>query len=153
MIRAYSKTNEIINRGVVTNSSITASSLDMNSLRITSVATPQNSTDAANKLYVDNLQVVYYTITLNGIAATVVNSITSGSYNIVVTSQVSNGPCATFQVSKSSSSINGTGMSRLTSSAGITTNERILVTWPSYSGIRVAKTGAGYNGNYTIKVS
>lgn len=153
-VRSFSKSNGIINGGVVANSSISTSTLDMNSQRITSVALPVNSTDASNKAYVDSLNIQYYTINLNGTAPTTINSsLLTGSYSVQVTSAVPNGPSATFHVSKNMSASIGGSIMRFTSGAGAISNERLLVVWNSNNGIQLMKTGVNYNGSYIVKIS
>lgn len=149
--RTISKSNSIINGGVVISSTIRNSSLDMNSARITSVGDPQNLLDAANKNYVDALNIRFFSVTLAGVQEANINNLRTGSYTLEIFSNVENGPTAIFSLSKSREG-DGPAISRLCSSAGSITNERLLVSWPANQGMSLYKTGLAYDGSYIVKL-
>jgi hypothetical protein len=99
------------------------------------------------------LNILYFTVNLNGTAPTTISgSILTGAFTVEVTAIVSNGPCATFQISKNSTG-SFPSIMRLTSSAGALSNERLLISWPPNSSIQISKTGVNYNGQFQLKIS
>jgi hypothetical protein len=139
---------------VVTNSSITNSSIDMNGGVITNHGTPVNGTDVVNKDYVDSIAGTgnpVYTVTLTGTAYTLVVNLFKGVVRMQVKNIVTNGPSASFELSKSESSQDPSYV-RTMSSAGIGTNERLHARWIPGSGIEIKKSGVNYDGQYKVKI-
>lgn len=152
---SISRGNHIIDcNGKVLNSSIENSNIDMNGGVITSHGTPLNSTDVVNKAYVDS-------ITASGIPLIILSlfsvnytnilpTVLSGDIFISVKNIVSGGPSASFQLSKSESS-KYPSYTRISSSSGINTNEKIDIKWDPGINIQIRKTGQNYDGDYKIK--
>lgn len=141
----------------IINGLITKSDIDMDNGIITSHADPILPYDVANKNYVDTQislssgGITTLNIMLTG--TTYVTAITSlkGSYNITVSSTVTNSPYAQFVAVKNDQTANLTSIDRTASRAGITTSERLIMRWLSNSNLEISKTGTGYDGQYTIK--
>lgn len=152
---SISRGNHIIDcNGKVINSSIENSTIDMNGGVITSHGTPANPTDVVNKQYVDNLTstgIPLLVITLSSINYTnILPTVLSGDIFISVKNIVSGGPSASFQLTKSESS-KYPSYTRMSSSAGMTTQEKIDVKWDPGINIQIRKTGQNYDGDYKIK--
>lgn len=143
--------NSDIQSSTIGNSSISTSTLDMNSQNITSVADPVNPQDAATKNYVDIIGNVYE-ITLTGTAYTLVTSqYLKGAINITVTNDVTNGPCATFHAVKSEPT-RPSNVVRTTAAPGGTSLEQLEMRWLSSTGVEIHKTGTNYDGAYKVKI-
>ncbi len=143
-------TNIIDCNGLVTNSSISNSSIDMNGGVITSHGTPVNGTDVANKDYVDSKTLPVANISLLGTVYSTAINVQSGSLILLVKNLVSDGPSATFLLSKNEPSREAS-VFRMTSSDGVATNEKLEIRWFPSTGIELRKTGLNYDGQYTIK--
>jgi len=122
----------------------------MNSQVITSIGTPVNSSDSVPKNYVDNL-IAIKIINLTGTNYTTILPNTSGDLTISVVSLVTNGPCGKFFVCKSNPNNVEANITRINSSAGTTSLEKLQIRWLPNSGIELYKTGNGYDGQYRIK--
>lgn len=135
-------------------SRIQNSYIDMNGKVITNHGTPINSQDVANKEYVDtfiggggipvvaiNLTATNYTQALN---------FTSGTFIILVKNNIFGGPSGIFMASKSEDFMES-NITRLSSSAGNITNEKLRLKWDPNSFIQLRKTGNNYDGQYIIK--
>lgn len=141
--------NGIIEDGIVRNSDINTSTIDMNNGVITTHGTPVNNLDVVNKLYIDN-RIKTFTINLSGTSPTVLPiSITKGSLTLSIFSIINNGPTASFNLNKSYTSING-AIHRTNASAGQSSYERLMMDWPSGGTPRIYKTGTNYDGIYQI---
>lgn len=140
--------------GQVTNSSITDSSIDMNGGVITSHGAPVNGTDVVNKDYADSISggggVPFSTITLTGTTPYIALAAFKGSVMLLVKNVVTDGPSATFILSKSEQAREAS-IARMTSCDGLTTAEKLDVIWLPNEEIKIFKTGNGYNGNYQVK--
>lgn len=151
---AISRGTHIVDcNGQVNNSSISNSTIDMNGGTITSHGTPVDGSDVANKDYVDGLLVggvPFVTITLVGVLYTTIISTQSGSIMLLIKNLVTNGPAATFLLSKSEAG-REPSVARFTSSDGLNTNEKLDVRWDPNNGIELHKTGFNYDGQYRIK--
>jgi hypothetical protein len=91
-----------------------------------------------------------YTATLSGVIWSSPNiSILTGTLFINIKSTTTGGPCATFSVSKSTSSSLANPI-RLSSSSGNSTNEKLSLRWLANTTIQFSKSGSGYNGTYQI---
>lgn len=139
----------------IVSSEIRLSSIDMNLQNITSVKDPINTQDAATKKYVDQtvnaLGVFIKELVLTGTNYTLIsNTYLKGSYSITVNSST-NGPSATFFLSKGRSGQHP-HIVRHTCSPGETTRELLELTWAPNSGIFIRKTGVNHNGNYIVKL-
>lgn len=143
--------------GVVDGGKIINSQIDMNDTYIIkNHPDPIQDTDVVNKRYVDNHIGTGGTgggtsinVILNSTNYTDIITSTQGVFNINVKNSVSGGPCAVFIISKNSSSANF-NMTRVVSSAGTTTEERLEVRWDPGEFIKLRKTGNNYDGVYNI---
>lgn len=144
-----------ITNSTLSNNTITNSSIDMNNGVITNAGTPVNSSDVVNKAYVDNIAapVGNFTVvvTLSGTTASTVSSAVTGAFVLTVKNVVADGPCATFTVSKNHQS-RYPSLTRTSSSAGMTTFERLMLTWDPGQSLKIYKTDTNYDGVYTIKL-
>lgn len=143
--------------GKVNNSSITDSSIDMNGGVITSHGAPINATDVVNKEYADSISgggggggVPITTITLTGTTQYIALAVFKGSVMLLVTNVITDGPSATFLLSKSEQDREAS-VARMTSCDGLTTAEKLDVNWLPNEEIKIFKTGNGYNGDYQVK--
>lgn len=151
MAFAFTRANHITTcGGQVTNSIITNSSVDMNGNIITNHGTPINDTDVVNKAYVDNNGIPNILINLLGTSYTTILSYLEGNIQITVKNLISGGPSASFNISKSEQT-RYMHYIRLTSSAGINTEEKLEIRWNLNSNIELRKTGNNYDGQYRIK--
>lgn len=137
---------------IITNSSITETTIDMDGGIITSAGTPINGTDVANKDYVDSvssgLDIVIISLT-STIYTTILNN-QYGNLQLYIKNLVTNGPSASFTLNKSEPS-RQTSYVRTTSSAGLNTLEKLDIRWNPNSGVQLKKTGINYDGDYQIK--
>lgn len=129
---------------------ITTSSLDMNLANITSVKDPINPQDAATKLYVDNLNIVYTNVSLSGTNSSVISNALKGTFSIFVTNLIINGPSAKFDVTKNEAS-NNAHIVRTVACPGVNSSTTLIVTWPPNSGILMNKSGTDFDGSYKVK--
>jgi hypothetical protein len=151
MSGTYFKSNSYIDGGAVKNVSISQSSLDMNNSPITSVQDPSNPQDVATKNYVDLIS-SRITISLSSTNYTLISTKLKGAVQLIIEADVSDGPCATFQASKSKSSKEA-HIFRQTSAPGDSINkEQLVIRWSPGSGIEMKKTNNGFNGDYIIKI-
>lgn len=139
----------------LTNSTITNTNIDMNGKTITTVGDPINSQDAATKNYVDSsisiLGISIIVVNLSGTTQTLVDSSLSGDITVYIKNLITGGPSAIFNVTKSEASQQAS-ITRTVSISGITTNERLLLTWSPNTGITLNKTDVNYDGLYKVKV-
>jgi len=147
--------NGIIENGIVRDSAIQTSSIDMNNSVITNHNLPLNSTDVANKQYIDT-RIQVFTINISGVSSTPITipplnlNINKGSLVLNVVSITSpNGPSATFHINKSTPSQKGS-IHRISSSAGENTLERLMIEWNQNTSPIIYKTGNNHNGVYQI---
>lgn len=140
--------------GQVTNSSITNSTINMNGGVITSHGTPVNGSDVGNKDYIDSrisgTGIPIVTVTLTNTNYMTAVAIQSGAILLLIKNVVTNGPSATFMLSKSEGTREAS-IFRFTSSDGLNTNEKLNVKWEIGTGIELHKTGINYDGEYRIK--
>jgi len=148
----FSRGSNIIDcNGLVTNSSVTNSSIDMNGGVITSHGTPLNGTDVVNKDYVDNNALIpVATVNLLSTVYSTIINIQSGSIIVLVKNVVSDGPAATFLLSKNEPSREAS-VFRMTSSDGVLSQEKLEIRWFPSTGIEIRKTGVNYDGQYKVK--
>lgn len=139
----------------INNSSISNTSINMSNGTITNHGTPLNPTDVANKNYVDSLfgaNFLTANVMLTGTAYSPVPiSVLRGQIRVSVVNIVTNGPCASFEFSKNTST-EFPSQHRFSSSAGLTTFERLEMQWLPGESLSIRKTGANYNGLYNIKI-
>lgn len=148
---SYFKSNIKIDGESITNVDITSSTLDMNNNTITSVANPVNPQDAATKAYVDLVGEIV-TITLTGTSYTSISSKTRGSVILIVESTSSDGPTATFNLSKSKNT-KLAHIIRTSAAPGDSVNkEQLDVKWDISSGIELRKTDVNFDGTYRVKI-
>lgn len=151
----YLDCNAKISNSNINTSRITSSSIDMNGAIISNTGTPTQPTDSVNKAYVDNALGITSSaiqIVLTGTSYSNIITSTSGSVIIVIKNIIANGPSATFNISKNSSSISANPL-RLTSSAGIGTFEKLMVRWNAGGPLQVKKTGVNYDGVYNVVIT
>jgi hypothetical protein len=149
--------NSSIGTSIFTAGIIKTSSIDMlntagNYQRITNADTPILPNDVVIKSYVDMLGININAVTLVGTQGTVItNSI--GSFVITVSNQVSNGPCATFHVSKNATNICG-HIVRISSVPGISFSKTCLLdmNWPVNSPLVLFKKDINFDGSYLVKL-
>lgn len=156
----YADTSFIINSSIgnsfITNSTLNSTSIDMlstsgNYQNITSVKDPVNKQDASTKNYVDALGIIISNITLLQTNTTLISNYNIGSFMILVSNNILNGPSATFNITKNSLSLCG-HIVRLTLSPGINSLTTLDITWPPNSGILLSKSDNTYDGSYKIKI-
>ena len=140
----------------LSNSMITKSSIDMldsaGSLqRITNVQDPVNNQGVATKQYIDNLTIKVFQVTLNGIIDTIISNELYGTRTVYITNIITNGPCATFTISKNNAS-KQPHVSRLNASKGTNSNIYLTISWNVNSGITIRKTDTMYDGLYLVKI-
>lgn len=153
-------TNSNVNNTNITTSAITASTIDMNGGVITSAGLPVNYSDVVNKQYVDNAialgggggsGIVPIIITLTGTAYTTISSLTRGQARISVKNLISFGPSGSFEIVKSEPTMSAE-VSRLSLSPGLTTGEKLELSWPISGALSMRKTGVNYDGTYQVFV-
>lgn len=139
----------------VHNASILNSSINMSSGVITNHGTPLNPTDVANKNYVDSLfgaNFLTANVTLTGTAYSLIPiSVLKGQIRVSVVNIIPDGPCASFEFSKNNPS-QFPSQHRFSSSAGLTTFERLEMRWLPGETLSIRKTGVNYDGLYNIKI-
>lgn len=148
--------NSSIGSSLITNCVITSSSIDMLSIlgsyqNITSVKDPINQQDASTKNYVDNLGIIISNITLTSITNTLISNNNSGSFMIMISNNILNGPSATFHVTKNNQSLCGQSV-RQVLCPGADSLTTLDIIWPPYSGIMLFKSDENYNGSYKVKI-
>lgn len=143
--------NNIISASAISSSSINMLSTAGNYQNITNAAMPVNDNDVAIKLYVDNLGIRFNNITLTGTQQTSISSDYNGSFVITVTNLISNGPSATFHISKNEPTVCG-HVIRHTLSPGTTTLTALNIKWPINSTPMISKSNNDYDGTYRIKL-
>jgi hypothetical protein len=137
------------------NSVIQSSKLDMAYQTITSVADPQNPSDAATKYFVENTVasvIKVLDVHLQGNAWSQLCHLHPATYLITVSS-TNGGPTASFMVSKNSRATEP-HIARITSLPGEGSMEEIDLRWIA-SGplqIRIAGSGHHYSGCYKVKI-
>jgi hypothetical protein len=151
----------------ISNSTIENTSIDMNLLKITNLGTPTNPRDAATKAYVDahtcgnngtgggggGSVFSLYTVTLSStMSSLVTDTLPSGNYIIKVTSLVTDGPTAKFDILNASISTVSSQVTRNTSSPGISGNSSLLMNWDN-TGLYLYKTDTPYDGDYEIRIA
>jgi hypothetical protein len=144
----FSKSNSTIKNGVILKSII-----DMNGSVITSHGTPVADTDVPNKAYVDassSSGIPSLNITLSSTSWTSVSVLETGDFTVSIKNMVSGGPSGNFLLTKNESSRQAS-IIRNSSSAGLTTEERLEMIWPINDGIYLRKNKTGYDGTYQIK--
>ncbi len=137
---------------VITNTSISNSTIDMNGGVITNAGLPTNGTDVANKNYVDSISsgIPIINITLSSTTYTTIINVTQGNLQLFIKNVVSGGPSAIFTVNKSDPSRYPT-IDRMSSDAGLTTFERLQIKWDPNGYPQLQKTGVNYDGVYQVK--
>ena len=137
------------------NSVIQSSKIDMAYQTITSVADPQNPSDAATKYFVENTVagvVKTIQVHLRGSAYTTISCNIPPSSLLITVSSVNGGPAATFMISKNSKAREG-HVARITSLPSESTHEELDLKWPASGGLMLRKTGMGhFDGCYIVKI-
>lgn len=148
--------NSSVGNSLISSCNLTSSSIDMlssigNYQNITSVKDPINQQDASTKNYVDNLGIIISNVTLTSITGTLISNNNTGSFMVMVSNNVLNGPSATFHITKNSASLCG-HIVRQTLSPGINTFTTLDIIWPPHSGFILFKSDESYNGSYKVKI-
>lgn len=144
----FSRSNSKIENGIVYNSNI-----DMNGGVISNHNIPVIGTDVVNKNYCDSKSsstIPTININLSSTNWTQILLDQVGDFEISVKNMISGGPCAKFLVSKNESSRQAS-LVRVTSCAGISTEERLEIRWYPYDGIDLRKNKVNYDGTYLVK--
>ena len=144
-----------LNKGnnIILNGQVLSSKIDMDNERITSLADPIANSDAVSKFYCDINSangIPSVIVTLTDITWNTILMNMSGTFDILVSNIIPDGPCAKFTIMKSGPSRNAS-INRWNSCSGTTSNERLEMRWPINSGIQLRKNGNGYNGNYKVR--
>lgn len=143
-----------ITGGYANSIDITDSTIDMNFKKITSLADPTGDYDAVNFRTLNSLIGVGFitsTVTLTSTGWTNISLLTRGSYTINVMGLLPGSPCAIFMVSKAYAAEN-VNVSRMVSSSGQTTSERLAVRWLANQPMQLSKDGVSWDGLYNIKI-
>lgn len=93
-----------------------------------------------------------YKVNLVDTASTSIIALKPGSYLVAISSSVWGGPTATFAVSKASQESEAS-IHKVTSSPGLDGGEQLELTWPSNEKLRLRKTGAFHDGQYTVDLN
>ena len=152
--------------GTITNTSITMSeslvmgtsdTVSASNNRVVKAADPINDQDLTTKKYVDDIVNPPFTATLTGTATTVISTAVKGNFLIFVTNAgggagpSTNGPGATFSIAKREA-VDVHVCNMLSGVAGMTTGESLSIVWNISEGVKLKKSGAGYNGTYRVVV-
>lgn len=149
-----------MNNSTITNSNIYMKNdgsgiLTMGGAKITNVALPTNPSDVATKNYVDistgNVSSIIQ-VTLTGTNYSLITSSLSGVVSLSIKNSVSGGPSAIFNISKNEQLVIG-NPTRISSSAGLNTYERLKIRWLANSGLELQKTGNNYDGIYNVSLT
>lgn len=146
MMFAFSKANH----SITCNGKISNSTIDMNGGIITAHGLPQTGTDVVNKNFIDTL-LIKNQVSLIDTDETLVSTATSGTFMMIIKNVVFGGPSGGFMMSKNES-VSETSFTRLVSSPGINSEEKINLRWSPGQGIYMSKSGLNYNGLYNIKL-
>ena len=147
-IVGFSRSNSKVENGNIYNSKI-----DMNGGIITNHNIPINGTDVVNKNYCDSRSsssIPSFNTSLSGIIWTNILLDQDGDFEISVKNMIPGGPCAKFILSKNEPSRQAS-IVRVTSCAGITTEERLEIRWLANDGIDIRKNKPNYDGTYLVK--
>jgi len=137
----------------IVNSVIRSSQIDMAYQPITSLADPQNPSDAATRYFVENVvshAVKTLKVHLCGAQYVQVAHLPAGSYVITISS-TNGGPTATFSISKNLT-VKEAHVARLTSIPGEASLEELDLKWGASGPVMLRKTGPHYNGCYVVKI-
>lgn len=145
-----------VTQSTVSNSAIITSSLDMmdsagNLQFITNVKNPVLNQDAATKLYVDNLGISIFDVTLLNTTGTLISSALSGSYIVLVKNLELNGPSAIFNITKNEA-INSAQSVRVVSAPGTNTNVALYLQWDPNNPLYLYKNSTQFDGSYRVKM-
>jgi hypothetical protein len=143
--------NTVVTLSSIGSCSITTSSLDMNMQNITSVKDPIQPQDAATKKFVENLEITFAVVDLNGQSETLISNTLQGSHVITINNIILNGPTAIFHATKSEASRNA-HIIRTVATPGYNSNITLVLSWPQNSGIYLKKTGSIFDGSYRVKI-
>lgn len=136
---------------------IQATNIDMDMRKITTLATPTNDFDGANKLYVDqklSSVIEEWIVQLTGSTYVEVAELRPASYFFSVSplegnAQSQGGPTANFSMSKSNSAISGDA--NILSSSKSVTGERLQIKWLPDRPFSIRKTGENFDGLYLVQ--
>ncbi len=145
-----------ITEGAITGTSITMDeNLLMGNNKITGLGTDANDitdpTDAANKAYVDSVSGgVPFTITLTGTTATQIDASTKGSFMVLVTNIVPDGPSGIFAICKRDT-MEAARINRVSHAKG-SSDEELSIEWTRtpVGTLKLKKNAVTVDGLYSV---
>jgi hypothetical protein len=137
----------------INNSTIANTFIDMNNLKIISLADPTNPLDAANKQYVDKIG-INTTVSLVSTISSIIYNGLIGSYGIKIENTFG-GPVANYTISKNTPSLKG-HVVRISATPSMSLNQ-LNIQYNITSGITLNKIGPtahiSDNGIYNVKIT
>lgn len=132
--------------------------IDMQNLRIINLQNPVSAQDATPKFYVDNLfnygtptPILFptFNFTLSGTIPTLIMSNLIGSFDFYI-SGPTGAPVGSFSIIKNDQTVQAS-ITRHNSFCGISTKERLNITWNPNQGIYCFKDNINHDGTYTFQ--
>jgi len=132
--------------------------IEMGNLRIMNLQDPMAAQDAVTKKYTDNLfnfgtptpvPLPTGTITLNGTTPSLVLSNFIGNFDIYI-SGPTGAPVGSFSIIKNDQIVQAS-ITRNSSFCGISSKERLNITWNPNQGVYCFKDNINHNGTYTFQ--
>ena len=94
----------------------------------------------------------FFTVSLSGTAYTSISTSQRGAFCITAYGEVDGSPSATFNISKATIAT-GPSISRITSSPGDITKEKLELRWNASSNLELHKDDINYDGTYFVKIT
>lgn len=132
--------------------------IDMQNLRIINLQDPIDLQDAVTKKYTDNLfnfgtptPILFptFNFTLTGTVPTLIMSNLIGSFDFYI-SGPTGAPVGSFSIIKNDQTVQAS-ITRHNSFCGISSKERLNITWNSNQGVYCFKDKINHNGTYTFQ--